>query len=100
MKSFVAILLTLVWCYACGQKDYRLIKVDNLVYKKNIIFERDLSSPNFKEFQMKRLSDGGWEKVKNSIDVTLTESVHEIAFRVVNKADVASLKHNVKVQLN
>jgi len=57
-------------------------------------------TPNFKEYQMKKTPLGKWEKVESDLKLNLTESIHEIAFRTVNVANVVGPEHHVKIETN
>lgn len=55
-------------------------------------------TPNLKEYQMKEMFSGEWQKIENTLDVNLTEDTYEFAFRVVNLANVFGPEHHVKIQ--
>ncbi len=74
---------------------YSVVNIENNRVKIKLVSE----TPNLKEYQMKRMPDGDWEKVEKNIDVALTQTVQEMAFRVVNIAGVNGAEHYVKLQV-
>lgn len=54
-------------------------------------------TPNLKEYQMKEIPSGDWQKVKNELSVDLTGNTHEAIFRIVNLANVFGPEHLVRI---
>jgi hypothetical protein len=50
---------------------------------------------NLKEYQMKNLSAGVWEKVENNFSIRLKKKKYELVFRAVNMADVTGPEHKI-----
>lgn len=55
-------------------------------------------TPNLKEYQMKEISSGDWQKVENELEIDLTDNTHEFIFRIVNLANVTGPVHKVIIQ--
>ena len=55
-------------------------------------------TPNLKEYQMKEISSGEWQKVEKNLEIDLTDNTHEFIFRIVNLANVIGPVHKVIIQ--
>jgi hypothetical protein len=95
------------WAYA--QPDY-MIRVENrdaIEWTPNTIeskvsidgekasVELTSNTPNLKEYQIKRLPDGEWEKADSKIEITLSAKKHEFMFRTMNLANITGPEHKV-----
>ena len=54
-------------------------------------------TPNLKTYQMKKLPDGAWEDVDASVKLEVNSNREEVAFRVVNLADVAGPEYKITI---
>lgn len=55
-------------------------------------------TPNFEEFQIKKLPSEKWEIVDNEVNLALKDKRHEYWFRTVNLAGVTGPKHKVVIE--
>lgn len=56
------------------------------------------NTPNLKEYQMKEMPFGDWQKVENNLKIDLTDNTHEFVFRIVNLANVKGPTHKVVIK--
>lgn len=56
------------------------------------------STPNLRNYQMKRTSENGWQEVSSSVEVDLHRDEEQFIFRVVNLADVTGPEHRIKIR--
>lgn len=57
-------------------------------------------TPNLKEYQMKELPFGDWQKVEDNLEIDLTGNTHEVVFRAVNLAGIFGPEHHVKIEID
>ena len=57
----------------------------------------DSETPNFKEYQMKKLPGGVWGKVDNNLELSLKGDVTEVVFTALNRANVRGPEHLIKI---
>jgi len=58
------------------------------------------TTPNLKEYQMKELPSGDWNKVEETFSMELKKKRHEIVVRTVNLADVTGPEHRIIIERN
>ncbi|NOY96705.1 MAG: hypothetical protein GXO81_10110 [Chlorobi bacterium] len=54
-------------------------------------------TPNLKEYQMKRLPSGAWEKVSDKVEINLKDKKYDLVFRTMNLAGVTGPEHKVVI---
>lgn len=56
------------------------------------------STPNLKEYQMKKLPSGNWETIENKVILTLYDKEQSMVFRTINLANVTGPEHKIAIK--
>jgi hypothetical protein len=95
------------WAYAQPEFMKLVPERDNIYWTPNTIsstvnidgsvahIELTSETPNLREYQMKDTGEGSWVKVNNKLDIKLKDKRYELAFRVINLADVSGPEHRI-----